>query len=92
MKYKLLMALLLTAMADALAPAAVATTWYVNGVTGSNSNNCMSPTAACKTIGHAISLAASGDSIMVGAVHREASNGQEEEKDAGYSREDHQAC
>jgi len=68
MKYKLLTALLLTAMAAALAPAAVATTWYVNGVTGSDSNNCLSTTSACKTIGHAISLAASGDSITVAAA------------------------
>jgi len=65
MKYKLLNGLLLTAIAAALAPAAVATTWYVNGVTGSDGNNCMSTTTPCKTIGHAISLAPSGDSIIV---------------------------
>lgn len=41
------------------------TTWYVNGSTGSNSNNCKSPSTACRTIGHAISLAASGDAVMV---------------------------
>jgi hypothetical protein len=41
------------------------TTWYVDGVNGNDSNNCLSPTTACKTIGHAISLASSGDSIMV---------------------------
>ena len=44
------------------------TTWYVNGLTGSDSNNCRTPTAACHTIGHAISLAASGDSVMVAAA------------------------
>jgi len=60
----LLTVLLLTA----LAPAAVASTWYVNGVTGSNSNNCTSPTTACKTIRHAISLASSGDTIRVAAA------------------------
>jgi hypothetical protein len=43
-------------------------TWYVNGVSGSDSNTCTSPTTACKTIGHAISRAASGDSIMVSAA------------------------
>jgi hypothetical protein len=43
-------------------------TWYVNGVNGSNNNNCKSPQTACKTIGHAISLASSGDSIMVAAA------------------------
>jgi hypothetical protein len=45
--------------------ALASTTWYVNGVGGSDSNNCTSSTTACKTIGHAISLAMSGDSIMV---------------------------
>jgi len=50
----------------ALAPAALAsTTWYVDGVNGNDENNCLSSTTACKTIGHAISLASSGDSIMV---------------------------
>ena len=52
----------------ALAQFASATTWYVNGVTGNDTNNCLSPTSACKTIGHAISLASSGDSIMVAAA------------------------
>ena len=65
MKYKLLNALLLTAMAAALAPAAVATTWYVDGVSGSDGNNCTSATTACKTIGHAIEAAVSADSIIV---------------------------
>ncbi len=56
-------------MALFLAPTAVAsTTWYVNGVSGNNSNTCTSPTTACKTIKHAISLAASGDSIIVAAA------------------------
>src|SRR6266567_1903937 len=50
----------------ALSPAALAgNTRYVNGV--SDSNNCMTPTTACKTIGHAISLAVSGDLINVAA-------------------------
>ena len=49
----------------ALGTPAVASTWYVNGVSGSDSNNCMSALTACKTIGHGISLASSGDSIMV---------------------------
>ena len=53
----------------ALTPALVAsTTWYVDGVNGNDSNSCMSPTTACRTIGHAISLASSGDSIMVAAA------------------------
>jgi hypothetical protein len=43
-------------------------TWYADGVHGSDSNSCKSPQTACKTIGHAISLASSGDSIMVAAA------------------------
>src|ERR1700680_712233 len=43
-------------------------TWYVDGVNGSDNNNCKSRQHACKTIGHAISLASSGDSIMVAAA------------------------
>src|SRR6516165_7889103 len=43
------------------------TTWYVNGIHGSDSNNCQSTRTACRTIGHAISLAGSGDSIQVAA-------------------------
>ena len=48
--------------------ACASTTWYVNGVSGSDTNNCTSATTACKTIGHAISLAASGDTIKVAAA------------------------
>jgi hypothetical protein len=60
---------LLLAVFLALTSAAMAsTTWYVNGVSGSDNNNCTSPTTACKTIGHAISLASSGDTIMVAAA------------------------
>jgi hypothetical protein len=42
--------------------------WYVDGVNGSDNNNCKTPQTACKTIGHAISLASSGDSIRVAAA------------------------
>jgi hypothetical protein len=68
MKYKCITApLLLMALFLAVTPtAAASTTRYVNGVTGSDSNNCLSPTTACKTIGHAISVAAAGDTIRVG--------------------------
>ena len=48
--------------------ALASTSWYVNGISGSDSNHCLSATTACKTIGHAITLAASGDSIMVAAA------------------------
>jgi len=62
-------ATLLTALFLALSPAAFAsTTWYVNGTTGSDNNDCKSPTTACKTIGHAISLTASGDTIKVASA------------------------
>jgi hypothetical protein len=74
MKYKVITTpLQLMALFLAVAPTAVAsTTWYVNGVNGSDGNNCLSSTTACKTIGHAITLAASGDSIIVApATYRE---------------------
>jgi hypothetical protein len=58
------MAMFLVCAATALA----STTRYVNGVSGSDSNSCTSPTTACKTIGHAISLAASGDLIRVASA------------------------
>jgi len=49
-------------------PSAIASTnWYVSKLSGNDSNNCMSPETACKTIGHTISLASSGDSVMVAA-------------------------
>jgi len=43
------------------------TTWYVNGLTGIDRNSCRSATAACRTIGEAISRAVSGDSVRVTA-------------------------
>jgi hypothetical protein len=50
-------------------PSAMAsTTWYVNKLSGNDTNNCMSPQTACITIRHAISLASSGDSIRVAAA------------------------
>jgi hypothetical protein len=50
----------------ALAPTALASSrWYVDGVNGSDNNDCKSAQTACKTIEHAVSLASSGDSIMV---------------------------
>jgi hypothetical protein len=61
--------LVTTALLLTQAPAALAaTTWYVNGLTGSDTNNCRSATTACRTIGHAISLAASGDAVRVAAA------------------------
>jgi len=58
----------LLALILALAPAAHASTnLYVNGAKGSDSHNCKSPQHACKTIGHAIALASSGDTVKVAA-------------------------
>jgi hypothetical protein len=52
-----------------IAPTDIAsTTWYVNGVSGNNSNDCKTPPTACKTIKHAISLASSGDSVLIAAA------------------------
>jgi hypothetical protein len=67
MKLRLVPSLVL-AFLFAASSVAAAATWYVNGITGSDSNNCLSPTTACKTIGHAISLSLSGDSIRVAAA------------------------
>src|SRR5437899_6192182 len=60
--------LMIMVLSLVLSPAALASTWYVNGVSGSNSNNCTSPPTPCKTIGGAISLAASGDTVTVAAA------------------------
>jgi hypothetical protein len=61
--------LLILALLLGLAPAAHALSlWYVDGVHGSDQNNCKTPVTACKTIGHTISLASSGDSIFVFAA------------------------
>jgi len=50
----------------AAVPSALASNnWYVDGVNGSNSNNCMSSQTACKTIVHVVSLTSPGDSIFV---------------------------
>jgi len=70
MKYRFMFrGLLASAFFLALVPTALASnTWYVDGVNGQDYNNCSSPQTACKTIGHAISLASSGDSIMVAAA------------------------
>ena len=43
-------------------------TWYVDGVDGSDKNDCKSLETACKTISHAMSLTSRGDSIMVAAA------------------------
>ena len=53
----------------ALVPIAMASsTWYVNGRMGNDANACTSSKLPCRTIGHAIGLAASGDSISIAAA------------------------
>jgi hypothetical protein len=64
MKGKILSVMWLTALCLS-SFARANTTRYANGTSGSDSNNCASPTTACKTIGHAILLSVSGDSINV---------------------------
>jgi hypothetical protein len=50
----------------AFAPAALASSkWYVDGVHGSDNNNCRSRKHACKTISNALLLTLPGDSIFV---------------------------
>jgi DNA-binding transcriptional ArsR family regulator/uncharacterized protein YndB with AHSA1/START domain len=39
--------------------------WYVDGVHGSNGNDCETRQHACKTIAHAFTLTSRGDAIMV---------------------------
>jgi hypothetical protein len=58
---------LFLALLVALVPNAFAGTWYVNGVSGSDSNDCKSPTTACQTIHNAIAVAAPGDMINIAA-------------------------
>jgi predicted outer membrane repeat protein len=47
---------------------ALAGTWYVNGGNGDDGNSCKTKAMACATIGHAISLAASGDTIQIASA------------------------
>jgi hypothetical protein len=70
MRHRLGFSSLLLALFLALAPTVMASsTWYVDGVNGSDGNDCKSPQTACKTIGHAIVLASSGDAILVGPAN-----------------------
>ncbi len=51
-----------------LSSPALAGTWYVNGVSGDDGNDCKTSKTACATIGHAISLAVSGDTVQIAAA------------------------
>jgi hypothetical protein len=68
MKFKLSMYIASFILFAAVPTALASTTWYVDGVSGSDNNDCKTPTTACKTIGHAISLAGSRDTISVAAA------------------------
>lgn len=68
MKHKILTLMLLTVLCLLSSFACATTTWYVNGVSGSDGHNCLSSATACKTIGHALSLSLSGDMILVAAA------------------------
>jgi len=65
MERKMICGILLTILCMLGSVAWATTTWYVNGVSGSDTNNCLSASTPCNTIGNAISLASSGDSIIV---------------------------
>ena len=41
--------------------------WYVNATSGNDSNDCLSSTSACQTIGGAIGKAGNGDTINIAA-------------------------
>jgi len=62
----ILAAILAVGQAPAL-QAAPAATLYVNGATGSDSNNCLAPGTACATIGAAIAKASDDDTIQIAA-------------------------
>ena len=51
-----------------LSSPAFANSWYVNGANGDDGNDCRTKATACASIGHAISLAASGDTIQIAAA------------------------
>ncbi len=47
--------------------AANATTFYVDAATGNDSDTCLTPAAACATIGQAVNKAVNGDTIEIAA-------------------------
>jgi hypothetical protein len=59
----------------AAVPTAMASSkWYVDGVHGSDNNNCKSRQHACKTISNALTLTLPGDSIFVAPATYHESN------------------
>jgi hypothetical protein len=68
MKSKGLICIVVLTIAAAAPATMASTTWYVNGVNGNDNNDCISIVTPCKTIGHAITLTSSSDSIIVAAA------------------------
>ena len=72
MKYKPMLSTLLVLFLAIVPNALASSSWYVDGVHGNDNNDCKSLQHSCKTIGHAITLASSSDSILVvSATYRE---------------------
>jgi len=65
MKSRKLMCVVALALFAAVPSAVAGSKWYVDGVHGSDNNNCKSRKHACKTISNAISLTLPGDFIFV---------------------------
>jgi hypothetical protein len=65
MKTRLALSIQLPLLSLVLVSTALANTWYADANNGNDNNTCLSASAACRTIGHAITLAASGDSIVL---------------------------
>jgi hypothetical protein len=65
MKSRKLICLVALTLFAAVPTATASSKWYVDGVHGSDNNNCKSRQHACKTISNALSLTLPGDSIVV---------------------------
>jgi hypothetical protein len=68
MKTRKVVCLAVLALFAAVPTALASNTWYVDGVDGSDNNDCESSQTACKTIGRAMSHSGRGDFIMVSAA------------------------
>ncbi len=68
MKYKLMLSTLVVLFLTMVPNAFASSSWYVDGVHGNDTNDCRSTQHACKTIGHAITLASSSDSVFVASA------------------------
>ncbi len=68
MKYRLMLSTLLVLFLAIVPNALASSIWYVDGVHGGDSNDCKSFSHACKTVGHAITLASSGDSLLLASA------------------------